>query len=88
MLSDKTPSVIKQKINHFLTPELVKDHGRPVYLKDVKKTGFVIEEIDLSSPFWETIYELYVRLNNLVSTNNIGKCIESKKYSYKMPVEG
>ncbi|MCD6474371.1 MAG: hypothetical protein J7K47_05660 [Thermoplasmata archaeon] len=87
MLSDLSEKEIKKKIKIFLTPEKVKTHGRPIYARDALKCGLNIEIKDLKSKFWQLIYELYVRLNNFVSTNNIAKCIESKEYSFKAKME-
>ena len=87
MLSNFSEKEIKKKIKIFLTPEKVKTHGRPIYAQDALKCGLNIEIKDLKEKFWSTVYELYVRLNNLVSTDNIAKCIESKDYSFRAKVE-
>ncbi|MCD6542145.1 MAG: hypothetical protein J7K38_02345, partial [Thermoplasmata archaeon] len=87
MLSNFSEKEIKRKIKIFLTPEKVKTHGRPIYAQDALKCGLNIEIRDLKEKFWSTVYELYVRLNNFVSTNNIAKCIESKDYSFRAKVE-
>lgn len=87
MLSNLSEKEIKKKIKIFLTPEKVKTHGRPIYARDALKCGLNIEIKDLKSKFWQLIYELYVRLNNFVSTNNIAKCIESKEHSFKAKME-
>lgn len=87
MLSELSEKGIKKKIKHFLTPEKVKNHGRPIYAQDALNCKLNVEIKDLKEKFWSTAYELYVRLNNHVSTNNIAKCIESKDYSFKAKVE-
>ncbi len=32
---------------------------------------------------WSSVYELYVRINNYVSTNNVARCIESLESSFR-----
>jgi len=87
MLSNISEKEIKRKIKNFLTPEKVKTHGRPIYAQDALNCGLNIESKNLKEKFWSTVYELYVRLSNFVSTNNIAKCIESKDYSFRAKVE-
>lgn len=87
MLSKISEKEIRKKIKLFLTPEKVKTHGRPIYVQDALNCGLNIEIKDLNENFWSIVYELYVRLNNFVSTNNIAKCIESKDWSFKAKVE-
>ena len=87
MLSGLSDKEIRRKIKIFLTPEKVKTHGRPIYAKDALNCGLKVEIKDLKGKFWSMVYELYVRLNNFVSTNNVAKCIESKDYSFKAKVE-
>lgn len=86
MMKDKNESEIKEKIKIFLTPEEVKTHGRPIYAKDAQNCGLNIEIIDLMDPIWKIIYELYVRLDNYVSTNNVAKVIESKHISFSAKI--
>jgi len=50
--------------------------------------GLNVEIKDLKEKFWSIAYELYVRLNNHVSTNKVAKCIESKDYSFRAKVGG
>jgi hypothetical protein len=79
---------IKDKIKIFLVPTReVKDHGRPIYYKHISDLGL---NIDLKPPknnLWEQIYELYLRLNLLVSNDFIGKCIESETHSFVTKVD-
>lgn len=79
-LSDKE---IEKKIKDFLTPERVKTHGRAIYAEDAQRCGLNVEIKNIKEKFWSIVYELYVRLNNYVSTYNVVKCIESKDYSFK-----
>ena len=83
-LSDKE---IKRKIKDFLTPEKVKTHGRSIYAQDALNMGLNVEIRDLKEKIWSIIYELYFRLNNFVSTNNVAKCIESKVHSFPAKIK-
>jgi len=82
VLSKFSKKDIKGKIKNFLTPEEVKTHGRPIYAQDAEKCGLNVEIKDVKEKFWSTAYELYIRLNNHVSTNKVAKCIESKNHSF------
>lgn len=88
MLHNLSKADIKKKVNFFLTPETVKTHGRPIYAKDILNCGLNVDIKDVREKFWYAVYELYVRLNNFVSNNNVAKCIESKDYSFVAKVEG
>ncbi len=86
MLSKLSKKEIKKMIKDFLTPEKVKTHGRPIYAQDALNCQLNVEIKDLKEKIWSMAYELYVRLNNHVSTNNVVKCIESKDYSFRSTV--
>lgn len=88
MLSNLSNETIKQQIEIFLTPEKVKVHGRPIYAQDALNCKLNVEIKNVKERFWSIVYELYVRLNNYVSTNNVAKCIESKDYSFRAMVRG
>ncbi len=88
MLSHLSKEKIKRQIRIFLTPEKVKVHGRPVYAQDALDCGLKTEIRDVKEKFWSVVYELYIRLNDYVSTNNIAKCIECKDYSFRATVGG
>lgn len=88
MLSGLSEKEIKKKIKDFLTPEKVKTHGRPIYAQNALNCGLNVEIKDLKEKFWSIAYELYVRLNNHVSTNKVAKCIESKDYSFRAKAGG
>ena len=64
MLSTLSPSRITAKIKHFLTPEEVKVHGRPIYAEEAKRCGLTVEILNVKGDLWPLIYELYLRLNN------------------------
>ena len=87
MLSGLTEGEIKKKIEIFLTPEKGKKvHGRPIYAQDALDCGLNVEIRNVKERFWSVVYELYIRLNNYVSTNNVAKCIECKDYSFRATV--
>lgn len=83
MLKSFSEEEIKKKIQIFLVPkERVKTHGRPIFGEEAKNVGLNVEIIDPRDEFWKIVRELYVRLNDFVSHNNIAKCIENKNYSF------
>lgn len=92
MLSGLPPVTIRNRIGIFLVPEKkAKVHGRAIYAAEASRVLDTsehsnIEIKDVRETFWSTVYELYVRLNNFVSTGNRAKCIESTRYSFKAPV--
>lgn len=89
MLSGLTDGEIKKKIEIFLAPEKGKKvHGRPIYAQDALDCKLKMEIRDVKEKFWSVVYELYIRLNNYVSTNNVAKCIECKDYSFRATVGG
>lgn len=88
MLSKLPKREIKRKIGIFLTPEEAKMHGRPIYAVEAAQCGLNVEIIEVKDKLWPPVYELYVRLNNYVSRNNVGKSIESAGHSFMVRVEG
>ncbi len=88
MLSNLSEDEIKEQIKIFLTPEKVKVHGRPIYAQGALDCGLSVDIKDVKERFWSFVYELYVRLNNYVSTNNVAKCVECKDYSFRATVGG
>lgn len=88
MLSGLSPSAIRRTIALFLTPEEVKVHGRPIYVKEAKNCKLTVDVLDLKSSLWSSIYELYIRLNNSVSQDNVGKLIECEHYSFRALARG
>jgi len=83
MLTELNKEDIEKKIEIFLIPEKeVKTHGRAIYALSAQNCGLNVEMVDPRSILWKITYELFVRLNNFVSTNNVAKCIESKDYSF------
>lgn len=86
MFSTMGPAQIKRKIHLFITPEEVKVHGRPIYAQEAKNCGLNVDMLDLRSEQWLLIRELYVRLDDLVSHDNISKCIECEKFSFRATI--
>lgn len=81
VLSGFTQREIKNKIKPFLDPKYTKVHGRPIYYDLAKACGLKIQLYDLKSAVWQLVWELYVRLNHVVSSH-AGKIIESYEDSY------
>ena len=65
----------------FLDPRATKTHGRAIHADAAAGCGLNIEQADSGDPLWSTIYELFVRTDNFVSTV-AAKCIESKDGSF------
>jgi hypothetical protein len=86
MMKGKKRTYIKEKIKIFLTPERVKTHGRPIYMKEASNCELKIESKDVKEEFWELVYELYIRTDQFVQTM-ASKAIESKEHSYIVPVK-
>lgn len=86
MLPGISENDIKRKVRILLTPERAKVHGRPIYAAEARKCGLNVEIRDVKEKIWSLVYELYVRLNNCVSTNDVAKCIESADYSFRAKV--
>ena len=82
MMSSMTEASIRRKIKNFLTPKKVKSHGRPIYAEEVKKCGLDVEVKPLKDDVWSKIYELYYRIDNLLSTTSTSKLVESKNSSF------
>ena len=86
MLSNISEANIKAKIKTFLIPEKVKSHGRAIYAEEAKACNLNVEIIDLKNDMWSKIYELYFRIDNLLSTTTKAKVIESKDSSFYVGV--
>jgi ClpP class serine protease len=82
MMRHYTREQIRSKISVFLSPEKVKVHGRPIYYEEVKDCGLNASLVDARSALWSNVSDLYFRLNDLVSNDNVAKCVESLDYSF------
>jgi hypothetical protein len=76
---------IAKRIHVFLKPERTKSHGRPIFREEAVQCGLRIKSIDGADDVWQTLYELYIRTNHLVSTQ-AAKCIESSADSFGVAV--
>ena len=82
MLSKLSDKEIKGKIKTFLTPVTAKVHDRPISAQEAQSCGLNVELADLEGSFWAKVYELYVRLDHYVSSNDRAKCVECEFTSY------
>lgn len=81
MMNSTPDTTIKKQIEMFLTPKKKKAHGRPISAEEALTCGLNIEKIDIKSILWDTLYELYMRTDNFVSTH-VAKCVETKDLSF------
>lgn len=81
MMKGVDPKQIKVNIRIFLTPERTKIHGRPIYRDEAEHCGLIIDRQYIKGKIWKSVYELYIRTNNFVTTKVV-KCIESKEHSF------
>jgi len=82
MMSNKNKNQIKKDIKVFLDPEAgTMAHGRPIFSDEAKGCGLLIEDIDVRSELWKTLYELYVRMDTFVS-RFAAKAVESKRDAF------
>jgi Serine dehydrogenase proteinase len=72
---------IKKRIAPFLRPRFTTVHERPIYYSTVKKCGFNVTLYPITGEMWRTVWELYVRLNWVV-THKVPKIIESADNSF------
>ncbi len=81
MMSNMDETEIRDKIQYFLTPQITKTHGRPIYFNEAINCGLSIETLKPKTKLWENIYELYYRLNNFVNKFS-SKVIEYSEASF------
>ena len=84
MMNDHSESDIRERIKPLLDPAYSKAHGRPIYPDVAEQCGLSVEVQDLRSGLWSKIWELYVRLEYLVSTAGC-KVVESGDEHYIVP---
>lgn len=82
MMKDKSYNEINEKLKMFLKPEQTKSHGRPIFLEDAKNCELSVDVIDPHTNTWKSIYELYIRTNEFVSSG-MAKSIETKEYAFQ-----
>ena len=76
MMKGKADDTIKKNIGLFLSQEQTRAHGRMIGVDEAKACGLNINLIDLHSPLWETLWELYTR-SSWVVNNRCAKIVES-----------
>ncbi len=82
MMSNRSSEQIREKVAIFLEPKAgTQDHGRAISSKEADACGLNIEEIDLKSPDWKSIYDLYYRADYYVSTR-VSKLFESETEAF------
>ena len=77
MLQGKSEKQIKKDISIFLDPATKKVHGRAVHRGEAEECGLVIMRWENGESRWRTLYELYVRTDGLLSSQNLLKCSET-----------
>ena len=85
-MKNLTEEQIRQKISAFLDPVVTKVHGRPVYHDVAKKCGLDVRLQDSHSDLWGAVWELYLRLDNLVGRHTSCKVVESADDQYSAAV--
>lgn len=76
MMPGKTDEEIRSAIEVFLAQEKTSVHGRMITFDEAKDCGLLLDPIDLQSAMWNTLWELYIRANWVV-THSCAKLIES-----------
>ena len=85
MLNSQSSKQIQKRIQIFLNPSAgTKTHARPIFGDQAKKCGLVVEDINVKTRLWETIYELYLRTDNFVSSR-VSSAIECVEGGYATP---
>ena len=86
MFSGAQKRDVERKIKVFLDPTAgTLAHGRPIYHDEAKSCGLSVEEIDVKSSLWRSLYELYVRTDRFVSRDAV-KAVESRKEAFQVPL--
>jgi Serine dehydrogenase proteinase len=82
MMAGTDPSEIERKIKVFLDPSAgTQHHGRAIYASEAKACGLAIEEMQVKSPHWDAVYELYYRSDLYVNTR-VAKIVESQSEAF------
>jgi len=77
MMKDLSEVQIEEKIKSFLTPEVTKLHGRPIFREEARSSGLNIEYLDMTDDLGKLIYELHVR-SRFFTDRQVQKLIENK----------
>ena len=86
MMEGKKDKEISESIKTFLEQEETKSHGRMINSKEAETCGLKVEVIDLQSPLWNELWELYVRTDWIVD-NMVKKVMETADSSVQTPWE-
>lgn len=82
MMNGTKENDIKKKIQMFLNPDAgTLAHGRPIYAAETKACGLEVDDLDVKSPLWQSIFELHVRMDRFVNFQAC-KSVESRKDSF------
>jgi ATP-dependent protease ClpP protease subunit len=84
MMKGHSSKEIKDRISAFLIQRKTRSHGRMITMHEAKKCGLDIAEINLRSELWNTIWELYIRADWVVSFR-CAKILESATTSLSVP---
>lgn len=84
MMKGRSAAYIRRRIKQLLDPTYSKAHGRPIYPDVAKKCGLNVVVQDLGGDVWAKVWELYTRLNHVVS-GAASKIVESGRESYAAP---
>ena len=72
---------IKNKIKPLVDPNKTISHGRPLFHDAVSKCGLNVKVEKGNSALWNSVWNLYVRLNQLTNSS-AAKVLESVEESY------
>lgn len=83
MMQGLSAEKIREKVSLFLRQKGKGVHGRMVTRSECQDCGLNIKEVDLASPTWDCIWELYVRTDHVLkaATEGVRKVIESAETS-------
>ena len=86
MLKGASKKEVEEQIKVFLDPTAgTLAHGRPIYCAEAESCGLNVEEIDVKSRLWSSLYELYVRTDRFVSRDAV-KAVESGKEAFQVSI--
>ncbi len=85
MMKKFTKAQIRRKIKKFTDPSQTLQHGRPIFYEDAKKCGLLVGLVRISDPIWDTIWELHLRYQHILSSQ-CAKVIETRDIQYSVPI--
>lgn len=85
-MNSKSEAAIKKAVQIFLDPKMgTISHSRSINRDEAKQCGLPIEDLDVNSPSWRAIYDLYARTDMFVSSALATKAVESREESFMVP---